>query len=380
MSHPASFYYNTQTWFIRNQGPGGCFLYAALTCMDILFQKQAGTKYAPNLSYAFASYIYDSEHLYNPSTKKYDLPNPYQGNQLEVLKHLGACAETTMPTNFDLGRLKPNPKQIHEASYFRLDSWGPKESPAQNRQDDTYLERLKEHIYNIGPLIASVWMGPHGPNDEAHVVSLTGYDDNKKAFDFINSQGDLWGTDGHGSIPYANFWGSTLFPQIFQVQWVKVAPPPVNLHFPCATINISTSSPNIGFGRNALRVRLGAVGQTGELVVWDRNNSYVGADFGVVPNAHRRYNLLQVHDDSRNLILKFPLPAYPPLFHHVDHDWYLIVENHSIANCNDFFATVNVVVNGFTLNSVTGRQVSCTTPLPVTVAPSQTVKLELKLK
>jgi hypothetical protein len=379
MSLPKAFYYNTQTWFIRNQGPGGCYLYAALTCMDILYQNAAGNQSTPNLSYTFPHFFYNSEHLYNPVTKKFDLPNPYRFNQLEVLQHLGTCAETTMPTNFDRGLLEPTPDQMAEALHFRIQAWGPKESPVGNRPDGNFILKLKEHIYNIGPLIAFVWMGPHGPNDEGHVVALTGYDDDKLAFDFINSQGDLWGNQGHGMIPYANFAGSNLFPQITAVQWIKVAPLPANLSVPCGGINISTTSPNIGAGRNALTIRLGAVGQTKELILWDRNNSYVGAGHGLVDHASRTFNMLQVYDDSRNLILKFPLPSYPPLYHHVDYDWYLIIENHSIEHCNDYFATVEAELNGFIVTDARGREISSKATMPVKIRPSMTVRVDLKV-
>lgn len=376
MSHPASYRYNSL--FVRNQGPGGCFLYAALTCMDILYQKQAGKLISPHLSYAFPHYMYNSEHLYNPATKKYDLPNPYRFDQLKVLKNLGTCPETTMPTNFDQGLLAPTEHQIAEARRFRIESWSSRIEPTYNKPDTNYINNLKEMIFNIGPLIASVWMAPHQPNDEGHVVALTGYDDTKNGFYFINSQGDNWGNSGTGLIPYNNFSGSNLFPQITAVQWIKVAPLPQGPSVRCGAINISTSSPNIGAGRNALTIRLGAVGQDKELIIWDRNNSYTGVGQGLVSPAYRTHNMLQVFDDSHNLILHFPLPAYPPFYYHKDYDWYLIIENHSIEKCNDYFATVDATLRGFAINSANGESEGYK-PLPLLIRPSDTVRIDFKV-
>lgn len=384
MALPVSYTYRNYVHFIRNQGPGGCFTYATLYIMEILFQKEYNLAYAPNLSFAFADYLYNSKYLYNPKTKKYDKWNLYRKNHFKVLKHLGCCTEATMPTNYDRGVLEPTPEQILEASNFKVKAWGHKHRPTQTQVDNNFVNRIKKYIYEIGPVWACVWLNQPGPNNESHVVAIIGYDDNRREFEYVNSIGDRV-NGGFGTIPYNNnFKDSNLFPQIYEIQWVKTKPIQEK-YIPTAIINISTQSDNNFVGRNTLVVRLGAEGVVDsngdaiEQVIWDRNNSYQGAAIGTAVRQEKTRNSMKVLDDSYSLILKVPLPKFPPLYHHVQRNWYIEVENHSLPEYNNFFPHAKVTINGFMLSDSNGKQHNCSRPLPLDVPPmgSEIVKINL---
>jgi len=385
---PNSHTYRFGHRFVRCQGPGGCFIYATLTIMDILYQQLfVNSGWAPSLSVAFAEYFYNSNRLYNPQNKKYDRRNPYKGNHFRVLKHLGCCSESSMPTNYDRGKSDPTPHQISEALNYRVADWGNKLRPKANQMDNDFLYKIKYYLYTIGPVYASVWLGPHKTNDESHAVAIIGYDDSKSEFEYANSQGDTdWSVnppvrhDGIGTISYSAFLGSNMFPQIILVQWVKVKPPE-KMDFPTALIVISTDSPNIGYGRNALSVRLGMVGSNRELIVWDRNNSYVGKGIGIVKinKEGMSYNMAKIFDTSANLTIKVPLPYNYRPGNYVKHPWYLKIENHSVKIPNNFQASVNAKLLGFMLWDIDGTQRFCASPLPITISPEQEIEALINL-
>ena len=57
------------------------------------------------------------------------------------------------------------------------------------------------HVDKRNPVVglpASITKTP----DNAHYIALLGYDDARRAFLFVNSWGDKWGSGGFGWLPY----------------------------------------------------------------------------------------------------------------------------------------------------------------------------------
>jgi hypothetical protein len=364
---PTAFNYNDYVTLIRSQGPGGCYLYALLTVTDIL-KKIEMKGWAPNLSYAFAEYIYNSEYLYNKQTNKWDIKNNYQFNQDAILMNIGCCTETSMPTNFDSGPKIPTLQQIEDAQLFKLKKVSEWIKPDSDHQDLRFQKKIKRLIFEKSPLIADVWLAQHDKDSASHVVAITGYDDNTQEFQFVNSCGDRYGDNGFGSIPYTNFLESGYpqtgpFPQIIEVRYVEnepsknLYPSPYFPNVPTARIKITTSSNRNNYGRNVLVVKLG-VDCEKALVIWDRNNSYLGAGIGLVDSLEcDTLNCKKIFDTSRNLFIDIQLPYYwfkywPPLGSNEppgQNIWYLQIENHSINGTSFYFPSVNATLEQFSI-------------------------------
>lgn len=97
-------------------------------------------------------------------------------------------------------------------------------------------QRMKWHISNIGPLVASIDIYPDfafyrsgiyspvidDPFQGEHAVAIIGYDDSKKAWLAKNSWGEQWGDKGYIWIEYGRariddqMWGVTGFQKIYQ--------------------------------------------------------------------------------------------------------------------------------------------------------------------
>lgn len=83
--------------------------------------------------------------------------------------------------------------------------------------DNSKIDLYKQAIYQGQGCVAVcwgnnyLWQGKNGiiqlPDNPSqmtwlHAVYFTGYDDNKKYFEFVNSWGDTWGDKGFGYLPY----------------------------------------------------------------------------------------------------------------------------------------------------------------------------------
>ena len=71
---------------------------------------------------------------------------------------------------------------------------------------------------------------PSGACTGGHAVCFTGYDDEKRLVQFINSWGSYWGDDGYGYLPYSYFEGGlvsdiwALSQESIDSQWPRRAP------------------------------------------------------------------------------------------------------------------------------------------------------------
>lgn len=136
---------------------------------------------------------------------------------LRLLMDTGACSYQTMPYEKYNWVKKPRPKQIEEASSYRIEAY---------RKIDLTLALLnfKGELISGNPVVCAtnfdtryynygnntkeefyVW-DTMGPVDKqmGHAIVIVGFNDSLKAFKFMNSWGTDWGNKGYGWISYRN--------------------------------------------------------------------------------------------------------------------------------------------------------------------------------
>lgn len=283
---PSSLDYSKYVTLIRKQGSGGCGTMATLSILDILKEKER--PYSPDFSYRFAEYVYN-------------LPGSGM-DQMKVLRESGCCSEASLSSSYDPpGPIVPSTANYNEAKMYRIASSVKPKKPSS-------ADELKKLLVKYGPLFAAG--DTPGSAVHGHCFAIIGYDDNAQEFTIVNSFGDRWGTNGMMKMPYSNIKNPPANQTSPRVEWFSYAvnaPTGVFSHPYTARIRINTTTM-----RNHLTVKVGVEGQT-PMVVWDRPNK----------------NNALVIDDSMNLALDFPLPAYagqhwPPSD---KNQWYLEVTN-----------------------------------------------------
>ena len=127
---------------------------------------------------------------------------------MQLLRDKGCCTLADMPYNDKDYKTQPTSAQFTTAYPHRSESYG-----SLSGTND-----LKYSIYNTGGAVIGLPLYPDfytiSPNNQIydvingdmtgwHAVCLVGYDDDKKAFKFVNSWGTNWGLSGYGWIAYS---------------------------------------------------------------------------------------------------------------------------------------------------------------------------------
>lgn len=170
----------------------------------------------PNYSRLLSpAYIYSQVKLSSQTCDggSYLISNGTNKGALDIAIEQGICPWQTMPYQQNTCQTKPTAQQTNAASanrvqqYTRLSASTPtdiKKALSTNQPVIVCVE-MDNDLVNAGTQF--VWQ-QHGASLGNHFVVVCGYDDTKKAFQFINSWGTNWGNKGYGWISY------DLFPRV----------------------------------------------------------------------------------------------------------------------------------------------------------------------
>jgi hypothetical protein len=176
--------------YIRAQGGGGCWGYAALAAWDIM--NEMNCPYSPNLSFRLWLTLHrrrsiweDKGGVYSPDGRFHKADN--------VLQSFGCPTEGTELTLHKYPSLWPEPgwsrEGVNEASNYRLACAPVKVDPINSTEFMRWLNASYPIIITSGD----------------HIVTVVGYDKQDQKFKYVNSYGDSWppwgaimGTGGDG--------------------------------------------------------------------------------------------------------------------------------------------------------------------------------------
>ncbi len=180
--------------------------------------QEGGTCTAWAIAYAMKSYQESQEHgwsavnnsktQFSPAFVYNQIPHYPDGTSIydamDCIIKKGACTIYDMPSN---SAAKPNSYQLERASNYK----------AIKQYSVSGVENLKKQLAKGRCAAINVSVYPDfdnininnmvydtisGKSRGRHNICVVGYDDNKKAFKFINSWGVNWGIDGFGYISY----------------------------------------------------------------------------------------------------------------------------------------------------------------------------------
>ena len=203
LSRPLKVDYAPNVTYIRCQDwGGGCMVYAALYCADIINEWQA--PYTPDLSWQYALRTWDE--LYSNALRTNAGATP---PDLNMVFNPGIASEGLCRSDSDyLTLVPPNHPNIKAAKGDRM-YWDPAPSAEAKAEAANYkfvisesitpsVETLKTLLVAYGPVWSS---GPWSWNG-AHAMAFVGYDEAKKEFKGVDSAGDWRHVRGFWKIPY----------------------------------------------------------------------------------------------------------------------------------------------------------------------------------
>ncbi len=174
-------------------------------------------------AYALKTYLEKVDYDWDQDTIEHQFSPAYVYNQinggrdqgssisdaLDLIVKQGVCTLATMPYNVQNYTVQPNNEQRAEAAKYKSLSWGTI-SKGNIEEFKTQLAAgipivVGIPVYNDFDRISAndpIYDNADGNIKGYHAICLVGYDDNKKAFKFINSWGNRWGLNGYGYIAY----------------------------------------------------------------------------------------------------------------------------------------------------------------------------------
>jgi len=308
---PPSHEYSKHVTFVRAQGGGGCGAMASIAVLDIL--RERDYPFAPDVSYRFCQYFYDGSR---------SAPKAFWLEQGDVLQVIGCCPEGRFNSDYDSDPPPPPTMERYlEAASYRIARYSDHIAPFT-------VDQLKRLLVRYGPVVAlgDVPAAPgFGPSPvDGHVFAIIGYNDATSTFTILNSYGDRWANNGMMAMPYASVAKkppTQSTPRVNQIVYFVAAPGPIGSPF-AARLNIHHND-----ARHHLVVKIGVEGQTPDLV-WNHPNKTDG------------------WDNSQNLVIDVPLPAYatqhwPPS---EKNRWYVEVSDDSGPPAATQVAQINDIV------------------------------------
>lgn len=332
--------YSNYLTFTENQdGWGGCIGRSITHCISII--KEIEHPYTPDLSFSYLGYWFEKERndylAAHPNASSDTWPNFTINN----LKDKGIASEGLYPSDFDGLNLKSGVNSEGKAyQYYDLTDLTPPTNYI-NQEASLYKTKMTD-ARGIDYTTAKYYMKTFGPiagygfgkvdgnaNRQAniflknHCVTFIGYDDNhdngngnKGAFKILNSWGDTWNGNGFTWLPYSAF--SDCFGGVGYFENIPSDRTNTNDAY---SMRIRIKHPG---GRNRLTISVGVLGEE-PVVIWDKFNDQWD----------------KCYDDSKNLNIDVPLPAYaskhwPPSN---SNKWYVDVKNTLLPLPND--ATYN---------------------------------------
>lgn len=197
---------NLQAFFppVGNQGSqGSCsgwtIAYAAKSAVE-----QRNQNWGVNT----AAHQFSPSYIYNQVNDGVDR-GAKMSRALDVVENQGVCTLQDWPyLEYDF-RTQPNNTQIQSASKYK-DKWF-------SIGEANIVENMKRQLSKSNPVMVAfpvyndfdiingnnpIYDNIYETSRGGHAVTLTGYDDSKKAFSFINSWGNGYGLNGYGYISY----------------------------------------------------------------------------------------------------------------------------------------------------------------------------------
>lgn len=179
------------------------------------------------VGYAYKGYLEKRERMWEVNEYNNQFSPAYIYNQrknrdsrgmsiLEAIKitmDFGICSFSKMPYNQFSSSQLPSNEAHREAKYFKSVQYSSITQPT----GISYQGKLKAHLYAREPLVIAIPVYPDfnsisnenpvydeavGTTESYHAIVLTGYDDELKAYKFINSWGTNWGLGEYGYIAY----------------------------------------------------------------------------------------------------------------------------------------------------------------------------------
>jgi hypothetical protein len=201
---PTQFSLKEKVGKIKSQnGSYSCSSQATSYYAEVLNYIETGVKeqLSPKFLYSFVGYPYEGSYI--------------KDNFARVCNY-GIALENDVPSYQDgvaptEAFMVQKPGITQEVADRAMNYWARKYVTWDNTNLDLYKRAI---IEGNGCVVASwgnntLWQTgdiqlPDAPNQMTwtHAIYLIGYDDNKKAFEFVNSFGDKWGYAGFGWLPY----------------------------------------------------------------------------------------------------------------------------------------------------------------------------------
>jgi hypothetical protein len=159
--------------------------------------------------------VFSPAFIYNQFSNDHGTSGIYIEQALAFLQGGGCCPWNRMPYDPTDANTKPTKEMLEEARKYRIASW----DPVAVRE----VQKMKSYLIAQIPVVigASVDVKDNGtwkqnekgvtdeylhPDDIAyHAMVVTGYDDDKGAFEIMNSWGPNWNDSGFGWVAYG-FW------------------------------------------------------------------------------------------------------------------------------------------------------------------------------
>ena len=191
------------------------------------------------------------------------------------------------------------------------------------------VELIKKLLFEYGPIYAGGWWRSiNDSKDESHVMTIIGYDNNKRRFKYLNSWGDWWSNNAEPSYGFISY-DDILNNNIDTLRYPENIPYDRSVGNDAYTARIHI----VHFWRGEVNVKIGVVGKA-LMMVWDTR--------GRRPDRKGEW--------SGDLDIDVPLPDYaasywPPS---ANNQWILQVEDVDRNNANGYvseFTLARLVAN-----------------------------------
>lgn len=189
-----------------NQGDQGSCVGWAVAYALKSYQEKVERKWPGNSP----AYQFSPAFIYNQI--KHEGGGAYISDAMDFLVRNGAVSMEQFPYNESDDRRMPSPSLQSAAREYAIAAW--------RRIDLTQISDTRNHLSSGFPVVISMKVSPsfhrhkgavvysHNPaqeDDGSHAMCVVGYDDNRRAFKFINSWGGAWGDGGFAWVSYDTY-------------------------------------------------------------------------------------------------------------------------------------------------------------------------------
>lgn len=207
---------------VRSQGPQG----SCVAWSSVYYLKSYQEKIQHKYEYSSFSHVMSPSYIYNQTKVRGSCKEPSSFEAcLELMKTQGVLTWKDFPYVFVDCERKPTMDEVRKAAKIKIKDYYYLEIP-DTLTDSKYtmIKLMKSLLHKKTPVMISIdWFNVKFGNilqtndvfiydyekvDPAacgHAVLVVGYDDEKKAFKFVNSWGNNWGNKGYAYMLYDFF-------------------------------------------------------------------------------------------------------------------------------------------------------------------------------